>query len=368
MNEMYRALARRFPSKLSTDSTIELVDKKIRRPMGREMSLEPLFAGVCGTDWQILRGMRDDSTAVLGHEGIARVAEDHPDYPLGTLVTVNPTHPVDSSFLLGHNCEGTWAERLIVPESAVCAGLVEPLPNLGRSDQILIAGLAEPLATVLYGLELLRCSSVPEPATIVVWGDGIVGQIARHVWKHAFPHAQQVVVGQMSDENTWSHLDPGLDRVLQTLPGPVHAIVVVTKPSTGSVVRRLETVNRQNLTIDIHSGLESDSVWLSVGVVNAAKLRSRNCGGLSDGHPMQSWVREGKGRLTVFGHRGVANHHLRKSISYLLDEHQPLDYIVTDVVKMSEAPEVINDILGRRRREHRGHRVHKLVVDMEHEA
>src|SRR4051794_10658228 len=124
-----------------------------RRPTGvpgpGELSVATVYAGLCGTDIQMLRGLRGDPASVIGHEGIARVVAAGAGVPdtlaPGTLVVVNPTHPSDPSFLLGHNVDGLLQERTLLPATAVSAGMVLPVPE--RTD-VRLAPLLEPLAVV----------------------------------------------------------------------------------------------------------------------------------------------------------------------------------------------------------------------------
>ena len=71
-----------------------------------ELIVAPEKVSICGTDMQILRKLRDDPALVVGHEGLAKiveVGEGVSGFEVGDRVTVNPTHPSDPSFLLGHN-------------------------------------------------------------------------------------------------------------------------------------------------------------------------------------------------------------------------------------------------------------------------
>ncbi|WP_317698941.1 alcohol dehydrogenase catalytic domain-containing protein, partial [Aeromicrobium sp. REDSEA-S32_B7] len=120
--ERHRALVR-------TPAGLRLHSLPTPTPGPGELLLAPEVVGVCGTDLQILRGLRADPAEVLGHEGVARVvavgpAVAGPAPRVGERVLVDPTHPRDDTFLLGHNVAGLWAERVVVPATAVRDGLV----------------------------------------------------------------------------------------------------------------------------------------------------------------------------------------------------------------------------------------------------
>ncbi|MEB3979099.1 alcohol dehydrogenase catalytic domain-containing protein [Mycobacterium ulcerans] len=129
----YRALVRR-PAGPDGCSLVDVavLDTPALEP--GDLLLAPLVAGICGTDWQILRGDRPDDSPVLGHEGIARVVVGSKAFAPGDIVTVNPTHPTDPGFLLGHNVAGLWAERTRIPASVVNAGLVVSVPSSAAND------------------------------------------------------------------------------------------------------------------------------------------------------------------------------------------------------------------------------------------
>ncbi|POM23643.1 L-threonine 3-dehydrogenase [Actinomadura rubteroloni] len=155
---------------------VSVVPRPTPSPGPGELSVATLYAGLCGTDLQMLRGLRDDPAPVIGHEGVGRVAAVGPGVPdalaPGTLVTVNPTHPHDPGFLLGHNVDGLFQERTLLPASAVAGGMVLPLP---ASTDVTLAPLLEPLAVARYALEELRAFA---PRTLLVVGDGVVGHLA----------------------------------------------------------------------------------------------------------------------------------------------------------------------------------------------
>ena len=63
---------------------LSVLERPTPKPDGHEVLVAPLYAGLCGTDIQILRGLRFDSSPVIGHEGVARVVaagRDAPEQP-----------------------------------------------------------------------------------------------------------------------------------------------------------------------------------------------------------------------------------------------------------------------------------------------
>ncbi|MGW2836200.1 alcohol dehydrogenase catalytic domain-containing protein [Streptomyces sp. NPDC001493] len=353
----HRALVR-LPADARGRTRVEVAEVPTPRLGPGDVLLAPVTVGICGTDWQILRGLRADPSLVLGHEGVARVVEPGGSgLPAGSLVTVNPTHPDDPSFLLGHNLPGLWAERARIPAAAVRAGLVLPVPE--EADRPEVAALAEPLASVLYGLE--TALGLTRPAALVVWGDGIVGRLALEAWKHRLPGLRCLLVGHGDDAIDPS--DPGLPELLAGLPAPVGALIAT--PRTGTV-EGLSVVDRHvrgPLTVDVHAGLPLGSVPLSAGAVDVAAVRAANCGG-EPSPPLVHRFDRPAGPLFLYGHRGVSNRHLLQAVDLLLarpDEPRG-GRVLTHVVGLTGAAALVNSVLDADRRVADGRRVLKTAI------
>ncbi|TDD48044.1 dehydrogenase [Kribbella antibiotica] len=320
-----------------------------------DVMLAPVTAGICGTDWQVLRGLRDDPSTVLGHEGVARVvASSNNDLTVGSLVTVNPTHPTDPSFLLGHNVHGLWAERTRIPATAVRAGLVLPVPE--GAERPGVAALAEPLASALYGVEIAL--TVTKPAALVVWGDGIVGRLARDVWQRELADLQVLLVGHGPDATDPG--DPALPELLAGLPGPVGVVIATPRTGTQDALTAVDRHVQGPLVVDVHGGLSAGPIPLSAGAVDVAAVRALNCGG----EPQQPLVRRidrASGPLHLYGHRGVSGAHLTRAVNLLLAGESDLG-VLTHEVDLEGAADLINAVLGSERRMVGGRRVLKTAV------
>ncbi|RFZ49365.1 Alcohol dehydrogenase GroES-like domain protein [Mycobacterium marinum] len=360
----YRALVRR-PAGPDGCSLVDVavLDTPALEP--GDLLLAPLVAGICGTDWQILRGDRPDDSPVLGHEGIARVVVGSKAFAPGDIVTVNPTHPTDPGFLLGHNVAGLWAERTRIPASVVNAGLVVSVPSSAAND-VLIGALAEPLASAIYGLEIAMAVFEDTPRSLVVWGDGIVGQLAAAVWRQAMPETEQLIVGRNRDShNCIAADDPDLPSRLAALRGPVSAVLATPRSATVTALTTLDNHIDHALTVDVHGGLDSGPVSLRSGEVDVAAVRAANCGGLSSVPVAKTLQRAGAGPLRLFGHRGVSNAHLRAAIGALTENAATFASLLTQVTDLEGAAELINGVLQSGNRCHDGRRVLKAAIRLE---
>ncbi|MFF0737097.1 alcohol dehydrogenase catalytic domain-containing protein [Streptomyces chartreusis] len=354
---VHRALVR-LPADARGVTRVEVAEVPTPRLDPGDVLLAPVTVGVCGTDWQILRGLRDDPSRVLGHEGVARVIEaGDTGLPTGSLVTVNPTHPGDPSFLLGHNLPGLWAERTRIPATAVRGGLVLPVPE--GAERSGVAALAEPLASVLYGLEIGLGTT--RPAALVVWGDGIVGRLARDAWQRELPGLRTLLVGHGADAVD-PHA-PGLPDLLAELPAPVGVVIATPRTGTRQALTAVDRHVRGALVVDVHAGLPPGPVALSAGELDVAALRADNCGGEPRPPRVHHFDRP-TGSLSLYGHRGVSGAHLRRAVELLAtgQEEPPGSGVLTHQVDLSDAADLVNSVLSSARREADGRRVLKTAI------
>ncbi|MFJ5517008.1 alcohol dehydrogenase catalytic domain-containing protein [Streptomyces griseoluteus] len=351
----HRALVRR-PADVENRTLVEVAEVRIPRLDAGDVLLAMAFAGVCGTDWQILRGLRDDPSPVLGHEGVGYVVEPgESGLRPGTPVTVNPTHPRDPSFLLGHNLPGMWAEYCRIPATAVRAGLIVPVP--ADAGQPRVAALAEPLASALYGVRVARHAL--RPAALVVWGDGIVGRLARELWDRELPGRRTLLVGRGADA-----VDPDgaeLPRMLAQLPSPVVAVIATPRTGTCGALKALDRHVPGTLLVDVHGGLPSGPVRLTAGDIDIAAVRAANCGGEPWPPRIAAYTRP-LGPLLLCGHRGVSGKHLREAVELLRTTAELGERVLTHEVSLAEAADLINTVLTSSARRADGRRVLKTAI------
>jgi threonine dehydrogenase-like Zn-dependent dehydrogenase len=134
--------------------------------------LRTRYAGICGTDLQILRGERSCEPGVPGHECVAEVVEvgrDIEEVKEGDLVTVNPNNPRDDDDKVGHNRPGVFGELLRFDAGLVRRGQIVPLAAGAGPEAVLI----EPLAAVVRAYDLI--ASVRPPDSALVVGAGTAG-------------------------------------------------------------------------------------------------------------------------------------------------------------------------------------------------
>ncbi|RLV10060.1 alcohol dehydrogenase [Streptomyces griseocarneus] len=343
-------------------------------PAAGELSIAPLVAGLCGTDLQMLRGLRDDPAPVIGHEGVARVvaAGRGVDSVLapGALVVVNPTHPTDPSFLLGHNVDGLLQERTLIPATAVQGGQVIALSEAPEPD---LAALLEPLATVRYALSVLATA---RPRTLVVLGDGTVGHLAVRAARHWLGDGvRTVLVHHTRQGREWSArsriradvlLTQGLDdagALAGTFAdGPVAVLLATPRDATLTCLETVLRAARGEVTVDLLGGLPPGAGTALLPGVDLAAVRAANCAGLPD--PAETvTVRSTTGvPVRLFGHRGVGNAHLLASAAELCRAPERYRDLVTHAVDLTEAAAIMGRLALGRDRNVAGRRLIKLAV------
>ncbi len=169
-----------------------------------EVLIQPLRAGICGSDVSFYMGHRPGAYPFrLGHEFVGRVAavgQGAAKFDIGQRVTVEPNYPCGRCALciagrgricpnkqsMGIGTPGCFAEYVTAP-----AEFVWPLPD---SISDLDAAIIEPLAVSLHGL---LQSGARAGDTVAVVGCGAIGLLLIHA---ATPHGIRVLAHDQFDE------------------------------------------------------------------------------------------------------------------------------------------------------------------------
>jgi threonine dehydrogenase-like Zn-dependent dehydrogenase len=259
-------------------------------------------AGVCGTDLQILAGMRDDSAMVLGHEGlltVEAVTDKQDEALLGQRVVFNPTNPETGKAELGHSLSGLMQQRCLVPKRMRPLVLLAP-PGLTAE----LAVFAEPLASVLFAAEVMAAMARPERVLSV--GRGTIGRLLQVALPRVCGSVRDVVV-------TAAGGDGGIEA-----SGFDAAILCASRETFANAMRiGLQNV-RPDGVVHLFGGLPPDYRDRELPDVDLACIRSRNSGGLR-GNPAGDRVamRSG-GSVMISGHRGASNAMIGRAMEELV--------------------------------------------------
>jgi L-iditol 2-dehydrogenase len=287
-----------------------------------EVLLQVGACALCGSDVRTFRhGARNiDKPVVLGHElsgTIVEIGAGISRYRIGQRVAVAPAIPCGDCVYcrrgtetmcerlrsIGYEFDGGLAEFMTVPASAVRAGCVNPVPDALSFAE---AAIAEPLACVINGQELLR---VGDGDTVVVIGAGPVGCL--HAGLARERGAALVVLVDMRAERlkiAGAFGDVTIDascedvpaRVLEATGGTGPSVVIVAAPSHRAQEQAVGLAARRG-RISFFGGLpKADPVIsLDANTVHYRELTIVGAYGSRPEHNRQALELVAGGRLSV---------------------------------------------------------------------
>ena len=306
---------------------LERVLKPVASP--GDLVCRTLIAGVCGTDLQILRGVRSDPARILGHEGIAivdEVATTADERWLGTTIAVNPTS-VSGSAELGHTLEGMMQQRFVLPTRLRSHAVPAPLGLDGD-----LAVLAEPLASVLTCADLLQ--RIFRPVRVLAVGRGTIGQLLRLVLPTACPSVQYVSVTGTKERTNME-------------AGTFDAAVLCSSREdvTAAFSIGLSAV-RDGGALYLFGGIPYNYHDPNLPEIHLSKIRARHVGGHVD-QPVAEWCRTTIDNkwLAITGHRGSSNAMLSRAMLELISHASTYRSLLRIVTDPKEAIQMLGNAL-----------------------
>ena len=288
---------------------------------------------MCGTDLQILRGLRSDVARVLGHEGVAEVLLDRPN--LSTrYVIFNPVDAGNQDRILGHSDDGIFAQMI--------------LPSVGTlvpADPRLIVDLCpliEPLSTVLYTWELLTLRQFP--SEVGIWGGGTAAILAALITDlngarcHIFHHRQKRLNwlrSRVSLRTAEWHCssDPEVQRSRPFLDA---AILATSRDGAGRALAQAVRLVRDDGILDLFGGFAVGDTSIDLPGLDLGSVRRANASGKVQIGSIHVRRHSG-GYVWVTGHRGSSDRQLMKSQYLLIDHTERFRTLVTHVISLAHA-------------------------------
>jgi L-iditol 2-dehydrogenase len=242
-----------------------------------EVLIEVECGALCGSDARTFRfgATNIRGPVVMGHEvagTVAEVGRAVGGLATGQRVAVAPAIPCgecaycrrgietmcDGLRSIGYEFDGGFAEYMAVPASAVRAGCVNAVPDGVSATE---AALAEPLACVINGQEMLRIR--PED-DVVVLGAGPIGCL--HVCLARARGVRKVLLADVRPERLELARPYGADvlvdsgredlrqRVLEETEGAGASVVIVAAPSRAAQEQAIALAAKRG-RIDFFGGL-----------------------------------------------------------------------------------------------------------------
>jgi threonine dehydrogenase-like Zn-dependent dehydrogenase len=347
-------------SRLSNQSTIAVKQQPSEHLKDSVIVIKMLSAGVCGTDLAMLSGARPCGAEVLGHEGVGVVlyAPKHTGVSKGARVIINPVHRKQPHIVIGHSRDGVFRELFWLDAAdAVEGGLLLACPrecSLGDAELV----LAEPLASVLYGIELLR--EKREATSLLIRGSGTVGILAAKVWS-ALGGSFAALVSKSEAHAQWlreSTRWPANVRVCSSTQlnnvigecGVGHgfhaATLCCSRESAPEGLRSLLDVVKEGATIDLMAGFPVEYKESRLGGVDLDSIRWNNICGMS-GSPGTAVVDRSSGKTVyLLGHRGTAERHILQAVELLSRGTISIVDVPHCLLTLEQLPEAVNKMLS----------------------
>jgi len=345
-------------------------------PSHGEVLIAPLLVGVCGTDLDLARRTRPDFAAILGHEGVARVVGTGADvHTLRTcdLVVFNPVNPRNPDQILGHSVDGLLQQYRLVTKAELEWGLAVPLAP-AVTDQLGV--LVEPLATVIYGHQLVKAVSRHQSVAIV--GAGSIG-LLNAVHATLIGTARVILIDPDAGKLDWAvrlgivraedALDSAhdlTDGVLRRTAGRgVDAVYLCTPRSAASEgLRQALGYLAPGGCIDLVAGFGDTETMVELPDVPLNAVRRANtCGFPLQGTHRKVVDRSGKD-LYLTGHRGTSAGHMAEATGHLERNAAAYGKLITHRVGFREAAVAIRSMATGDGQWRPGHVRAKVVVDL----
>jgi 2-epi-valiolone-7-phosphate 1-reductase len=297
--------------------------------------LAPKLVGICGTDLDIIAGARGDRARVFGHEAVVRTASG--------LQIVNPVDSRDQDRIIGHSEEGMLQDRVEVAASRLSGGLLVPIePGVDP----LLAVLSEPLGAAVYSVELLTEPGVPD--RLLILGAGPMGLLTA-VAARLFGVPDVVVVDRCEARLAYAaeHGLAARHRDARPDDAPDAVAVCVGRDHRLEALWYAAEVAAAGGRIGLTTGFAAGE---TVCGVDLADVRRANVRGVPwPGHHRPVVTDTGK-PLSLTGHRGTASRHLRSAMALLRDHPETFRPLITDIVGLDAAPDLLAAVLRERQR------------------
>jgi 2-epi-valiolone-7-phosphate 1-reductase len=317
--------------RLSNQSTLAVRKQEAENFGDSVIAIKMLSAALCGTDLAILSGNRPGQAEVIGHEGVGAVlyAPKSSGLSVGSKVIFNPVNQKHPAEVIGHSRDGIFRGLFCIDAADAAEGcfLVSCPPECSLEDSEL--AIAEPIASVLYSMELLReqCGA----ASLLIRGSGTVGILAAKLWTR-MTKSFAIVVSKSEAHARWlreatpwpanvricsSSELPGTIRECSMGPALKAAILCCSRESVPEGLCTLMDALPEGATIDMMAGFPAEYREARLGGVSMDGVRWNNSCGVNTAPP-RVVVDSSTGKtFHLMGHRGTSERHILQAVDLM---------------------------------------------------
>lgn len=318
--------------------------------------------GVCGTDLAMLSGARSCRAQVLGHEGVGVVISGPRNCDLreGARVIINPVDRNRPELVIGHSRDGVFRELfwLDSTEAAQAGHFVACPPECSVGSAEL--AVAEPLASVLYSLELLRKKR--SATALLIRGSGTVAILAAKVWS-TFERCKAVVVSKSESHAQWLRQaikwpsNVGIEtmdamRLFTTSDrseGFDSAILCCSREDAPQGLHFLMDSIQDGATVDLMAGFPPEYADPRLGSVELDRIRWNNICGRQSTPATTVLDQSTKKTINLVGHRGTSEQHILEAVEMLSRGGISLADVPHRKLTLRQLPETVSDMLSPQR-------------------
>jgi len=313
-------------------------------------------AGLCGTDIAMLSGARLCGAEVLGHEGIGIVLSAPRESRLaeGALVIINPVHRSHPECVIGHSRDGVFRDVFWLDSSEVSQGgfLVECPADCPVSYMEL--ALAEPVASVLYSLKLLR--EKRSTGSLLIRGSGTIAILAAKLWS-VDADSNAILVSKSEAHAQWLRetlqMPPNvkilsLEAIGEMVSNAIFtsAILCCSREDAPEGLRFLMDNAQDGATIDLMAGFPAHYTETRLGRVELDRIRWNNICGLQRAPATPAVDQRTHKTFSLVGHRGTSEGQILDAVHLLSQRTVSLADIPHQNVTLEELPTTVRDILS----------------------
>ncbi|RYP67507.1 hypothetical protein DL771_007207 [Monosporascus sp. 5C6A] len=344
LRDQYRAV-----EKAVGDQSLSIVTRSIPRCGAREFLLKVVYAGLCTTDLQILRGERGLEPKILGHEGVCQVVEvgrDVKGLSVGEVIVLNPNNPLDDHCKLGHTSEGVFQEYLKLGQEFLDRRQVL---SLGTGTALATDTLVEPLSCVVAAQNRIKDRIAGK--NVLVVGAGLMGLLFASINRKM--GARKVFLANRSSERLDFAVSRGIiqrsnafvvDRCVSSqIEGlssgeGVHIVIICVSPGQGVPAAQdaMSYVNPGGC-VYLFAGFRPGDV---LDLEGSAKLDAWS---IRTDWKMEQIQISGKSAV-VAGHRGSRHEDLEEASKIIRDNSLSFTKIISHVISLDVLPEAMRTL------------------------